>query len=90
MPNDAETASAGDPSVQADCGDTSPAMLSSATESSAVPTRRDPQRVKSRLVNVSEHLREKLHKTKKALEAETEERKQEAVALHRHKPSSRA
>ena len=83
MPNDAETASAGDLCVLADCGDTSLAVFSSASESGAVPSRRDSQRVKSRLIHMSEHLREKLRKTKQALDAETEERKQEAPTLQK-------
>ena len=84
VPNDAETESASGPGPLADGGDTSPAVLSSASESRAVRTRRDLRRVTPRLVNISEHLRQKLHNTKKAFEAVTEERKQEAPTLQKH------
>ena len=41
----------------------SPAVLSSASESGSVPTRRKFQRAKSRLAHMSEHLRESLKPT---------------------------
>ena len=61
-------------------------VLSSASESGSTPsrfvTRSDLQRVKRRLVNMSEHLRESLKTTKtelwEAIDDETQERKQES------------
>ncbi len=56
----------------------SPASPSCASESGSLPTRRDVQRIKPRLVNVSERFRERLQQTKQALDKETTERKREA------------
>ena len=57
--------------------------VSSASESSSPVTRRDLHRAKRGLIHVSEHLREKLKRTKQALDEETEQRKQEAPTLRK-------
>ena len=59
----------------------SPTLESSASESGALVTKREFQRVKRRLTHVSEHLREKLLLTKQALEQETQERQEESPLL---------
>ena len=58
----------GSPSAPPHVGEESPAMprVSSASESSSPVTRRDLHRAKRGLIHVSEHLRDKLIKTKKA------------------------
>ena len=55
--------------------------MSSASESGSPVTRRQLYRTKRGLINVSEHLREKLRKTKQALEEETQRRQQAAPTL---------
>ena len=64
-------------------GDESPSMpaMSSASESGSPVTRRQLYRTKRGLINVSEPLREKLRKTKQALEEETQRRQQAAPTL---------
>ena len=57
---------------------TSPPLESSASESGALVTNREFQRVKRRLTHVSEHLREKLLRTKQLLDEEKQERQEEA------------
>ena len=61
---DPDIASSRDPNVRDLDVEGSPAILSSASESVSAPTRRELQRVKSRLVHMSEHLRESLKATK--------------------------
>ena len=58
-----------DPGLTGGVGHT-PEGVSSASESGSAPTQRDFQRAKSGLVHVSEHLRDKLMLTKKALDKE--------------------
>ena len=64
---DPETPSSRDPSVRELNVDGSPDNFSSASEAGSVLTRRDFQRVKSRLVRMSEHLRDSLKSTKAEL-----------------------
>ena len=81
MPNEAETMRFRSPGAKCDGVDESLAVTSSASESSAVPALRDLQGWKSPLVHDSEHRRDKLCKTNRALETETDERNQEAPTL---------
>ena len=78
-----EPTPAGTPSGPRGVGEESPShpLPSSASESGSPLTRRDLNRVKKGLINVSENLRGKLKRTKQALEEETEQRKQEAPNL---------
>ena len=55
--------------------------MSSASEFGSRVTRRQLYRTQRGLMNISEHLREKLKKTKQALEEETQRRQQEAPTL---------
>ena len=80
-----ELTPSGSPSAPRWVGEESPSLPfpSSASESGSPLARRDLNRVKKGLVNVSEHLREKLKRTKQALDDETEQRKQEAPNLRK-------
>ena len=82
-PGSSELTPGGSSNAPLRVGDGSPLapLISSASESSTPVTRRDFNRVKRGLVQVSEHLREKLKRTKQALEEETEQRKSEAPGL---------
>ena len=80
-----EPTPSGSPSAPPGVGEESPAMprVSSASESSSPVTRRDLHRAKRGLIHVSEHLRDKLIKTKKALDEETERRRMEEPNLRK-------
>ena len=80
-----EPTPSGSPSAPPRIGEESPAAprLSSASESSSPVTRRDLHRAKRGLIHVSEHLRDKLMKTKKALDEETERRQMEEPNLRK-------
>ena len=72
----------GDTSVPSSGQAGTPTVLSSASDTGSIPTKRGISRMKARLVHMSEHLRENLKKVKKGLEKESHERKQEAPTLH--------